>query len=145
MSSFEGDATVFSYASEGGISLYAVEPPDGAIAGGSSGTSQGSGATATRIRWWITQNDVGEYEGGITGEDWFRNSSYYGAPVSGPFDAYTDEQIYEIAQRDGNLNEIFTEWNNAHGGIGDTNIDRFVLVLKESNAAGCVISGGVAG
>lgn len=144
----EGEATVYSYSNEGGIALFAADPPEsGAIVGGSRNPEEGSGATATRLRWWIMANGDGTYSGGITGEGWFRSSDGvdFAQSYPGPFEGKTDEEIYEIASTAGNLNSLFDAWNNAHSGVGDAIIDLFIANLKRTAAAGCIISGGVSG
>lgn len=147
----DGESTVYSYDDDGGIALYSIEPPAGAITGGSGDPEQGTGATSTRIRWWIAENAGGGYSGGITGVGWFRttdpapnnNTTEY----EGPFEYYTDEQIFQTAvQSGGNLNSIFSAWNNKHSVIGDITITRFILMLQEhSDAVGCVTPGGATG
>lgn len=141
MDRFEGMATVYTYESAGGIALFSTEPPEGAISGGSGG-GEGSQTQATRIRWWIIQNNDGTYSGGVTGEGWFQNISYYGQPLDGPFDGIDVSKIYEYAL-DGNLDEVFLPWNSEHSGSEDTTIQRFVMYLKENGAGGCVIEGGL--
>lgn len=141
MERYEGMSTVYSYEAAGGISLFSVEPPDGAISGGSG--NEGSETQATRIRWWILQNEDGTFSGGITGMSWFRNVQVLGQSVDGPFDGITDEQIYEAA-KDGDLSEIFGPWNSAHSGDEDITIQMYVAYLKQNGAGGCVIEGGVA-
>ena len=141
MDRFEGLSTVYSYESTGGIALYSVEPPEGAISGGSGG-GEGSQTQATRIRWWIMQNSDGSYSGGITGMGWFRNITQYGESVDGPFDQFTDDQIYNFAS-DGSLDEVFIPWNSAHSESSDVTIQLFVTHLKTNGAAGCVIEGGL--
>lgn len=148
----DGESTVYSYDDDGGIALYSIEPPDGAFTGGSGDPEQGTGATSTRIRWWIAENAAGGgYSGGITGVGWFRktdlepnrNTSGY----DGPFEGYTDAEIYQTAANSGgNLNSIFSAWNNAHSVIGDATITSFILMLQEhSEAVGCVTPGGATG
>lgn len=137
---YEGDSTVFSYGNEGGISLFSTEPPDGAISGGSG--NEGSQTQATRLRWWIIQNPDGFYDGGITGEGWFREVSYEGEPIETPFALYSDAQIYGFAE-DGNLDEVFGPWNANHSGETDPTIQIFVMHLKMHGAGGCVIEGGI--
>lgn len=147
---FDGESTVFSYENDGGISLFSVEPPDGAITGGSGTPEEGAGATSTRIRWWITDEGNGIYDGGITGVGWFRitdlehpNTSGY----EGPFEDYTDKQIYDTAVASGgSLNSIFNEWNEAHGKVGDLTITSFILFLQSNpDTIGCVVPGGASG
>lgn len=147
---FEGDSTVYSYENDGGISLFSVEPPEGAITGGSGDLEGGSGATSTRIRWWITDEGNGNYGGGITGVGWFRSTDSVhpnNSGYDGPFENYTDEQIYTIASTSGgNLNTIFNAWNTAHGIVGDPTITGFTLFLQQDkDASGCVIPGGATG
>lgn len=137
---YEGDSTVFSYGSEGGISLFSTEPPEGAISGGSG--NEGTQTQATRIRWWIIQKTDGGYEGGITGEGWFREVNYYGEWIDTPFAEYDDPTIYDYAQ-DGSLDEIFGPWNSKHSGSADTTIQKFVMHLKDNGAGGCVLEGGL--
>ena len=145
---FEGESTVYSYSNEGGISLFAAEPPDsGAIVGGSDDPAEGSGATATRLKWWILDNGDGTYSGGITGEGWFRtmDGAEFASQYPGPFEGKSDSEIYQIALTDGNLNVLFDAWNSAHSGVGDITIDLFIANLKTTAAAGCIITGGVRG
>ena len=98
---------------------------------------------ATRIRWWIMPNGTGVYSGGITGMGWFRDVQSDGEYIDGPFDNVTDAEIYEEAQRSGNLDKYFGPWNSAHNGSSDTTIQRFIMYLKEHDAGGCVVDGGV--
>lgn len=147
---FEGDSTVYSYENDGGISLFSVEPPEGAITGGSGDPEGGSGATSTRIRWWITDEGNGSYDGGITGVGWFRKTDAVNPNLSGydgPFENYTDEEIYNTAvSSGGNLNSIFNEWNTMHGVVGDVTITAFTLFLQQDpDAGGCVTPGGATG
>lgn len=149
---FDGESTVYSYENSGGISLFSVEPPEeGAIVGGSDNQESGSGATSTHIRWWIAYDEsTSTYSGGITGVGWFRTTDSVHQNTSnyeGPFEQYTDEQIYRIAlSSGGNLNSIFSEWNEKHSIVGDTTITGFVLFLQENpDATGCVTPGGATG
>lgn len=141
MNRIEGISEVYSYGKEGGIALFSTEPPDGAISGGSG--NEGTQTQATRIRWWILRNEDGSYSGGITGMGWFQNVTQYGQSVAGPFDGKTEDQIYEAAQTDGNLNDFFGPWNSAHSSEEDTTIQLYVMHLKENGAGGCVMEGGV--
>lgn len=140
-----GESTVYSYEQMGGIALYAADPPDGAIVGGSGDSSEGSGAVATRIRWWIAF-DGNKYSGGITGNSWFRRSDGYTLDYTGPFEGTTDQDLYEYALANGNLNVYFNNWNSAHSSSGDITITMFTLFLQTTgNAADCVSPGGVIG
>lgn len=145
---FDGESTVFSYENDGGIALFSVNPPEGAITGGSGDLEGGAGATSTRIRWWITDEGNGNYGGGITGVGWFRKTDTVHRNESGydgPFEDYTDEQIYIIASTSGGtLNTIFNVWNTEHGVVGDLTITGFTFFLQQDkDASGCVIPGGV--
>lgn len=140
-----GESTVYSYEQMGGIALYATDPPEGAIVGGSGDSSEGSGAVATRIRWWIAFDGTG-YSGGITGISWFRTSDGYTLDYTGPFEGITDQQIYDYASNNGNLNEYFNNWNSKHSASGDLTITGFTWFLQTTgDAAGCVSPGGVSG
>lgn len=141
MNRIEGISEVYSYGKEGGIALFSNEPPEGAISGGSG--NEGTQTQATRIRWWILKNPDGSYSGGITGVGWFQNVSQYGQSVDGPFDGVTEDEIYETAERDKNLNYYFGPWNSEHSNPADTTIQLYVAHLKERGAAGCVMEGGV--
>ena len=142
MDRVEGVSTVYSYEATGGIALFSTEPPEGALSGGSGG-GEGTQTQATRIRWWIILNEDNTYDGGITGEGWFRNVCWYdNTPIDSPFDRISDEQIYLDAQ-DGNLDDIFGPWNSEHSVEGDSTIHRFSTYLIEHGAAGCVSSGGI--
>ena len=147
MMRFDGESTVFSYENDGGISLFSVEPPEGAITGGSDGDpSQGSGAVATRIRWWIDKNPnpTGpEYIGGITGVGWFRTWETPGLTYKGPFEGVTDQQIYEEAKNTGTLNNIFNTWNTT---ANQSDLAGFPLYLTENEeTSGCISVGGITG
>lgn len=147
MNKVSGESTVYSYEQMGGIALYdaAVDPPDGAIVGGSGDSEEGSGAVATRIRWWIAY-DGNEYSGGITGISWFRLADGYNLQYTGPFEGVTDQELYEYALSNGNLNKYFNDWNSAHSASGDLTITGFTWFLQtEGNAVGCVSPGGVSG
>lgn len=143
-----GESTVYSYGDSGGISLMSVEPPDEAIVGPSGDLDQGSGATATRFRWWISANGDGTYSGGISGVSWFRSTDpepHKGnATYPGPFENMTDEEIYqEVLINAGTLNSVFKRWNDTYGVAGDTTITKFTLLVQEDIAASdCVIPGG---
>lgn len=150
MSKIYGESEVYSYSNEGGISLFAIDPPGGAVVGGSGDPSEGSGATATRFRWWILDNGDGTYQGGISGVGWFRSTDTKhpgSAQYPGPFEGMTDAQIYQAVQDNaGTLNSVFADWNSTHGVPGDTTIARFTLIVQENAlAADCVTPGGAQG
>ena len=64
----------------------------------------------------------------------FQNVTQYNQNVAGPFDGKTEDQIYEAAQTDGNLNDFFGPWNSAHSSEEDTTIQLYVMHLKEKRS-----------
>lgn len=101
------------YNSNGGISLFSADG-DGTLTGGSD-DGGGSQITYSRVYWTITRQTLPDgtvqYTGGITGISWYNGTdegTYYDAS---PFIGYAPEDIWRIASRDNNLNEIFQKWN----------------------------------
>lgn len=143
---FDGESTILSYENDGGISLFSVEPPEGAISGGSGDPSQGSGAVATRIRWWIDENPDStepKYIGGITGVGWFRITETPGLRYEGPFEYVSDDDIYNEARSTGSLNKFFDSWNST---ASQSDLAGFPLFLTENEgASGCISVGGITG
>ncbi len=134
MSTIYGDSPEIpinsSYGRDGGISLYSVGDGEGGTITGGSGDSEGEQQTSARIRWAITVDAEGNYvTGGITGSaDWMRGTE------NSPFTGYTDQELADIAVRDGNLNAVFLPWNADHN-VGD--IFRFMAAAWDAHP-GCV-------
>ena len=123
------------YNNSGGISLFSVNENGDTITGGSG--NDGSHLTSARIYWTITRVDNGSegyrYEGGITGVSWFfknPNSPFY------PADYDSEEEIWNIASRYGNLNIVFQEWNSDKSQAGEIKRSEFMTTIA-THAYGC--------
>ena len=128
-----------SYGGNGGISVFSVRngEDEGTITGGSG--DSGSYPTSSRIYWTITrvvdpsQPGGYRYSGGITDTSWFTEISQ--SPFADP--RYDDpSEIWNIASRDGNLNEVFDEWNSDKTEDGEEKRAYFMYHLAV-NAKGC--------
>lgn len=123
------------YNNSGGISLFSVNENGDTITGGSG--NDGSHLTSARIYWTITRIDNGSgghtYEGGITGENWFfddTDSPFHPEPYN------SEEKIWNIASRDGNLNIVFQEWNSDKTQAGEIKRSKFMTTIA-TYAYGC--------
>ncbi len=96
------------YAANGGISLFSTREAGETITSSDQGGEQVFGG---RILWEITDNGDGTYSGGITGVDWCREQY----TEDNPFINYTNEQIWNIAEQNRNLNQIFSEFRSIYG------------------------------
>ncbi len=147
MATFYGEETVYSYESQGGIALMSNDDlPPGTVSGSGYDDEEGGIVLPTRISWTITYEGADIYTGGIT------NSGFYLDPITiyntageeltiySPFFGHTAEGLYRMARDKGNLNEVFSDWNNNH----PNSVQRFVSYLLD-HARGCVSEGTVIG
>ena len=136
MGMIEGISSEITYAGNGGIALFAAEePPEGAITGSGN---KGEVTQTSRIRWWIMKNEDDTYDGGITGSGW------YIGEVNSPFPTgTTEEEIYQYAESESNLDHYFVPWNQEHQDDGGN--FAFIAHLYEVGAGSCVINGGIGG
>lgn len=93
------------YAANGGISLFSTRETGDTITSSDQG---GDHILGGRILWWITNNGDNTFGGGITGSGWCREDY----TEDNPFIRYADQQIWNIASRDGNLDTIFSEFQD---------------------------------
>ena len=99
-----------NYDQNGGIALFSIgDGEGGTITGGSGDSEEGGYETFARILWSITVNENGSYmSGGITGSgDWMRDKS------NSPFLTWEDQVLANEAIQSGNLNTVFSQWNNS--------------------------------
>ena len=146
MATFYGDETVYSYESQGGIALMSNDIEHGTVSGSGNDYEGGEDVIPTRISWTITYDGT-SYTGGITNICFFTEVITFEigtqtVTVHGPFYGHTPAELYATASREGNLNEVFSDWNNNYS----TEVHGFVTYLKYYTDAGsCVHEGSVIG
>ena len=145
MATFYGEETVYSYESQGGIALMSNDIEHGTVSGSGNDYEGGETVHPTRISWTITYDGV-SYTGGITGVSFFTEEIPFtigtqSYNLHGPFYNREPADLYETAQRTGNLNDVFIAWNRDYA----NEVHDFVTYLRHSNASTCVSGGSVIG
>lgn len=147
MATFYGEETVYSYKSQGGIALMSNDIEEGTVSGSGGDYEGGETIIPTRISWTITYDGSG-YSGGITNQGFFTDEITFtigtqSYTVHGPFYGHTPEDLYATALSAGNLNEVFSYWNNHYS----DEVYDFVSYLRYFTSAGttCIHDGSVIG
>ena len=128
-----------SYNQNGGVALFSANEDGDTVSGGSG--NAGEYPTSTRIRWTVTRTpddspDGYSYVGGITG-----NNGWYTDDLNSPFYGVEDEDIAEVAFRDGNLNFYFNVWNEDQSTDGQVKRAQFALTAASLGCATTIIGG----